>query len=339
MPSNNFAPFAMDSNNPKWIGSIVREETLYGRKDDIRSESARDYNRILHCTAYRRLKHKTQVFFATKNDHICTRIEHVNHVVSISYTVAKFLGLNTELTNAIALGHDLGHAPFGHEGENILSDLAKTKLGMTFWHEQNSLKFIDKIETLQDPERNERNLNLTYAVRDGIVSHCGEVNENGIFPREDSIDLWAIKKPGEFSPYSWEGCIVKVSDKISFLGRDVEDSLTLQLLNYSELRELIRIIRSTYNVPLKEINNTVIIHELIINLCTSSTPESGITFSNDYYKFIKALSTFSYSKIYSHPRLDNFKKYARLVLESIFLALSEIYDGPNTPAKIKRYEK
>ena len=83
-------------------------------------------------------------------------------MVSISYTVAKFLGLNTELTNAIALGHDLGHAPFGHEGENILSDLAKTKLGMTFWHEQNSLKFIDKIETLQDPERNERNLNLTY---------------------------------------------------------------------------------------------------------------------------------------------------------------------------------
>ena len=102
---NSFIKCKMDENHPKWKNSTGRVMGLYHRYDDIRSPFARDYNRILHSPAYRRLKHKTQVFFATTNDHVCTRIEHVNHVTSVSYTIAKFLGLNTELTNAIAIGH------------------------------------------------------------------------------------------------------------------------------------------------------------------------------------------------------------------------------------------
>lgn len=161
MKKGLFKKVGISNKHSKWKQCIDRTNELYRRTDDIRDPFARDYNRILHCTAYRRLKHKTQVFFATTNDHICTRIEHVNHVNSISYTIAKYLGLNTELTNAIAIGHDLGHAPFGHAGESLLKEIKKKEIGETFWHEKNSLWFVDKCETLEDPKGFYRNLNLT----------------------------------------------------------------------------------------------------------------------------------------------------------------------------------
>ena len=109
---NSFKDVSMNENNPKWENVISRLATLETRKNDIRSPFDRDYTRIIHSTAYRRLKHKTQVFFSPENDHICTRIEHVTHVESISYTIASYLGLNTELTKAISVAHDLGHSPF-----------------------------------------------------------------------------------------------------------------------------------------------------------------------------------------------------------------------------------
>ncbi|MFW6172735.1 MAG: hypothetical protein ACOC5T_03225 [Elusimicrobiota bacterium] len=111
-----------------------RELLLYKREGDIRNEFLRDYCRILHCPAFRRLKHKTQVFSAPSNDHICTRIEHVNHVDSVSYVISQYLGLNTDLTNAIAIGHDLGHAPFGHQGEEVLKNISEEKIKQPFWH-------------------------------------------------------------------------------------------------------------------------------------------------------------------------------------------------------------
>ena len=168
---------AMNKDNPKYNDCIERASQLYERKGDFRTPFMRDYNRIIFTTAYRRLKHKTQVFFAPDNDHICTRAEHVNLVESISYTIAYQLGLNTELTRAISAGHDLGHAPFGHGGEKILSSLS-IKHGLEpFWHEKNSLHLIDDLCLLEDDQHIEHNLDLTYAVRDGIIAHCGEVNQ------------------------------------------------------------------------------------------------------------------------------------------------------------------
>ena len=122
--NKKFSDVAMVDNN-KWKKAIHRERELYSRENDMRSDFGRDYTRILHSLAYRRLKHKTQVFFNTRNDHICTRMEHVAHVESISYTISKALGLNFELTKTIAIGHDLGHAPFGHKGEQIIKKLTK----------------------------------------------------------------------------------------------------------------------------------------------------------------------------------------------------------------------
>ena len=165
--------YAAKEENKNWENIISRKNKLYMRNNDIRSEFERDYTRIIHSTACRRMKHKTQVFFTPQNDHICTRIEHVTHVESISYTIAKYLGLNTELTKAIATAHDIGHSPFGHKGEKILSEISQRDIGECFWHEKNGLDMVDKIELLEDPNGNKQNLNLTYAVRDVIISHCG----------------------------------------------------------------------------------------------------------------------------------------------------------------------
>ena len=117
MVKDTFRTVAATPGNSNWEKLTERRASLYSREDDVRSPFARDYTRILHSLAYRRLKHKTQVFFNIDNDHICTRMEHVAHVESVSNTIAKSLGLNDELTKAIAMGHDLGHAPFGHQGE------------------------------------------------------------------------------------------------------------------------------------------------------------------------------------------------------------------------------
>ena len=168
----------MNETNPNYSKAISRLEPLYQRSNDLRSEFGRDYTRIIFSQAYRRLKHKTQVFFAVKDDHVCTRSEHVNLVESVSYTIANYLGLNTELTKAIAVGHDLGHAPFGHGGERIINELAKIHGLDSFWHERNSLHLIDEIETLEDNEHHRHNLNLTYAIRDGIISHCWRNESN-----------------------------------------------------------------------------------------------------------------------------------------------------------------
>ena len=127
-----FKEVSATSLNPKWDNMIKRENSIYARSGDIRSDFERDYTRILHCDAYKRLKHKTQVFFSPTNDHICTRIEHVSHVESISHTIATYFGLNTELTKAIAIAHDLGHSPFGHAGENILDAISKRDVGESF---------------------------------------------------------------------------------------------------------------------------------------------------------------------------------------------------------------
>ena len=149
---NSLINYAANENNTKWENIIKRKQNLYNRNNDIRSEFERDYTRIIHTTAYRRMKHKTQVFFSPENDHICTRIEHIVHVESISHTIAKYLGLNTELTKAIAIAHDIGHSPFGHQGEKILSEISKRDIGENFWHEKNGLEMVEKIELLEDPK-------------------------------------------------------------------------------------------------------------------------------------------------------------------------------------------
>lgn len=321
-----FSHVAMNEDN-NCEKAIFRQKKLYTRNKDMRTEFGRDYTRILHCLAYRRLKHKTQVFFNTQNDHICTRMEHVSHVESVSYVIAKSLGLNYELTKSIATGHDLGHAPFGHEGENVIKKIVKDNLNDSFWHEKNGLKVVDKLELLKDNKGNLSNLNLTYAVRDGIICHCGEVDENGIFPREDYIDLNTIKNPGQVQPYTWEGCVVKISDKIAYLGRDIEDALLLKIISTDDLKDVYKL-GEKYGQ--KTVNTSVIMNELMSDLIENSSVENGICFSHEKQNFIDSIKKFNYEKIYNNDKFSYYKKYANLVINSIFEELFKYYDEENT---------
>ena len=323
-----FCEVAMVENNPRWNEFIKREKEIYSRPDDVRSPFGRDYTRVLHSLAYRRLKHKTQVFFnAAGNDHICTRIEHVAHVESVGDTISNYLGLNCELTKAIALSHDLGHAPFGHHGERVISKWTEKYFGEKFWHEKNGVYFVDNIELLEDNEKILKNLNLTYAVRDGIISHCGEVDQNAIKPRKELIDLYDFKHPGQYQAATWEGCVVKLSDKIAYLGRDIEDAIRLGYLEDEQqdiLREIAKVSRN------KVINTTVIMHGMIIDLCENSDVDKGLCLSENMSELLNEIKKFNYTYIYKNERFIPFMKYSELILNQLFERLLSYYRGTDT---------
>lgn len=306
--------------NPNWNNIIKRQNSLYKRENEIRSEFERDYTRIINSKAYRRLKHKTQVFFSPENDHICTRIEHVTLVESISYTIAKYFGLNTELTKAIATAHDIGHSSFGHQGEKIISELSKDFIQKPFWHEKNGLEFVDKVELLETPEGKIQPLDLTYGVRDGIISHCGEIDENGLKPRTEYIDLYEYEHPNQYAPYTWEGCVVKIADKLSYLGRDIEDAITLGILD-KKLKELHEVLKLDKDV---KINNTVILNMFIKDLCENSSLENGLCFSDEKFEMLNNLKEFNYKNIYLSEKTLGSVDYFELVLNKLFWFLSRM---------------
>ncbi|MDD3236688.1 MAG: HD domain-containing protein [Candidatus Gastranaerophilales bacterium] len=327
-----FTEEAIFEGHPKWEICIKRPAKLSKKEFDIRSEFERDNNRIMHSTAYRRLKDKTQVFFATNKDVICTRIEHVNHVASISRAICKTMGLNSDLAEAAALGHDLGHTPFGHQGERIIEELVlKHGLAKSFWHEKNSLRFIDLIETLPNYMGKQDNLNLTYAVRDAIISHCGEVDENYLKPRSEVIQLDSMEK-GIYAPFTYEGCVVKVSDKIAYLGRDIEDAFTYGILGPKQARELKQIAENLLKkkFPLGEVNTTVLMYEFIQDLCWNSTPQDGLSFTKERFEMMNQIKEFNYIHICEHKRLQPFKAYSKLILNTIFDFLLSYYKREET---------
>ena len=325
---------AMFENNPKWENSISRVYDMYEPIYKDRSEFDRDYTRVINCNAYRRLKHKTQVFFSPKNDHICTRLEHINHVESISNSIANYLGLNSELTRTIAVSHDLGHSPFGHKGEEILSEISEREFGERFWHGWNGKHLVDDLELLQDVDNVSRNLNLTYAVRDGILGHCGSPRVSGQKPRDEFIDLNDFTHSNKYYPYTWEGCVVKIADNISYLGRDLEDAIEMKLINRRDINLIDRSIEKI------RLNNTSIIGYLVKDLCENSTLEDGLKFSDEAYEIMEKIKQFNYKKIYNNEKIQPTTRYFKVLMNEIFYTLKKEYAGMNTIDniyKLKRY--
>lgn len=283
-------------------------------KCSVRSEFERDESRILYSQEFRRLRHKTQVFFNAKNDHICTRMEHVLYVRSIAYTIAKALNLNTELTSAIAIGHDLGHAPFGHSGESALGESAKAVDSSCFFkHELHSLRVVDRLATrVSDGLSNgEKGLNLTFEVRDGIVSHCGEDMRYRLEPDfnkkpEDILNLTARPKV----PATLEGCVVRLVDKIAYVGRDIEDAMRAQIMDKSDIPSSIASVLGN--------TNGEIINTLVIDMINESKDKSYIALSSEIGEALSALIDNNYKKIYSNPKVKRYEKQARNVVEGLF---------------------
>ena len=282
--------------------------------DPYRTEFQRDVHRIIYSQPFRRLRHKAQVFFLPNNDHICTRIEHSLHVASISRTVARRLGLNEDLAEAIGLGHDIGHAPFGHHGEDVLKQLAKDKgLSVTFQHEMHGLRVVDRLAELdREPKPG---LNLTYEVRDGIVSHCGEDFSREIVPESNYKELESISnRTDALMPCTFEGCIVRVVDKIAYAGRDIEDALVAGLIKEDAIP------RDVMDVLGK--NNGEIIGTLLkdlIDYCTSNSDRVGL--SEEKHSALVKLINFNYNEIYGHPDVEKFKKQATRAIEELFSRL------------------
>ena len=312
-----FESVRMDENHPEYKIASQRLKPIYSRDHDFRSEFLRDYQRIIFSEAYRRLKHKTQVFFAIDNDHVCTRNEHVNLVESVSYTIAIELGLNYELTRAISVGHDLGHAPFGHGGERILSNIAVSNGLDKFWHEKNSLHFVDNIELLENDQRDYYNLNLTYAVRDGIISHCGEVNQKYIQRRTEAIDLNDYHNPGQYNPYTYEGCVVKMSDKIAYLARDIDDALRLKIITDLDVSALRKEINKITQKPFKVINSSSIVNYFIQDVIENSCIEKGIGLSDEAFEVMRMIMKYNYDHIYKIDRFKVHDQFVELILNTI----------------------
>jgi len=275
---------------------------------DVRSPYYRDTTAIIHSSPFRRLKHKTQVFFAPSNDHICTRMEHVLHVASIATAICRAMGLNDEMAWAIGMGHDLGHTPFGHIGEHIVSDLMVKKGFPPFEHEINGLRVVDFLS----------HLNLTYAVRDGIISHCGEHFIRTISPDFKVKDLTSITKKAGIRPATWEGCVVRFSDQIAYLGRDFEDASRLGIVSRAEVPVICtKVLGST---------NGEIINTLVEDIISNSEKEGCIAFSEDVYEAVRVMKDFNYKHIYLSPMLAGYEKYFRRLINLIYDYLSELLD-------------
>lgn len=283
------------------------------RQEDIRGAYFRDQTAIIHALPFRRLKHKTQVFFAPQNDHICTRIEHVLHVATIAKTICKGLNhagwkLNDELAFAIGMGHDVGHPPFGHEGESFLNK----RLGghNAFVHEVHSYRVLEYLANKG------KGLNLTYAVKDGIICHNGEKYEQWIAPTQTPNKLDNIKDRSHY-PTTYEGCIMRISDRVAYLGRDIEDAITAGFIK-----------REDIPAPIREKigdSNRALINAFVLDIIESSKNSDRIGFSDEKFEMLMMLRNFNYKHIYLSDKM-NYKAYAGRMLNTLFDYLVVLFD-------------
>lgn len=284
------------------------------KRDPFRLEFARDETRILHSPPFRRLKHKTQVFLSPDNDHICTRMEHVLHVSSIASVIGRCLNLNIDLVSAIAKGHDLGHPPFGHAGEQVLDTiLRERKVETGFMHEVHGLRVVDKLTNLG------AGLNLTYEVRDGIITHCGEQFERKVKPdrKRNILDLEAIQDRNYY-PSTLEGCLVRLVDRIAYLGRDLEDGLKAGLVKEADVPDDI--------VKNLGIENGKIIGTFVYDTIANSMEVDEIGMSEVVFSYMRLLKEFNYEHIYRNVEVVRKSAKASRIVGLLFHELDEIFN-------------
>ncbi len=288
------------------------------KKCDVRTDYERDFGRILFCRDFRRMRQKTQVFFNPRNDHTCTRMEHVLHVNYIASTIGKALGLNSDLIEAIAYGHDIGHAPFGHSGEHELSRCLKSiNADFTFQHELHSLRVLDLLAT----RHGESGLNLTFEVRDGIVSHCGErYEEICLKPNLQKTEAELIPHAEEhLPPATLEGCVVRIADKIAYVGRDIEDAKRAGLLSFTEIP---RHLRDELGQDNGEIINT-----LVNDVVQNSYGKNAICMSQAKGEALEELLKYNVQQIYQAKRIKTYEEMACHIIRSLFEVLMDYVEN------------
>jgi len=317
---NLFSKFATKSSDG------IRKEQKF--KEDIRTKFSRDCDRIIHSKAYSRYIDKTQVFFLVDNDHITHRVLHVQLVSKIARTIGRSLRLNEDLIEAIAVGHDIGHPPFGHLGEKILSDLCKKHNIGRFLHNVEGVRFLDDIE----------NCNLTLQVLDGILCHNGENFEKNLKPCRDKDWEYFEKEIKEilngktdYFPMTLEGCVVRMADIIAYLGRDIKDAVEIGLIDKDELNS---IGGCTEKIGTE---NPEIVNNLIIDIIENSYGKDEISYSDEIYDCLKKYVKFNYDKIYNNPKRLTEKGKIEKMYETLFEKFLNDLEHGNRDSKIYKH--
>jgi dGTPase len=273
-----------------------------------------DVDRVLHSLAYARYIDKTQVFYLVKNDHITHRVLHVQLVSKIARTIGRFLRLNEDLIEAIALGHDIGHAPFGHDGERFLNAICQNNGIGYFHHNLQSVQFLDKVE------RKGKGWNLCLQTLDGILCHDGEIHSERLLPAtgksfaQMDAQIAARRADAAVSlvPMTLEGCVVRMADTVSYVGRDIEDAIRLNLIRRSDLpRDSVGVLGDT---------NGTIVFNLVTDIILNSYPNPYIAFSPEVSEALKRLRAFNLEYIYLNPKIkqhtDRIKKLFEMLFET-----------------------
>ncbi|MDL2269148.1 HD domain-containing protein [Desulfosarcina sp. OttesenSCG-928-A07] len=332
-------------------GNGIRRRPAVDPNEGYRQAFSMDADRILHSLAYTRYIDKTQVFSLIQNDHITHRVLHVQLVSKIARTIGRFLRLNEDLIEAISLGHDIGHTPFGHQGEGYLSELCQQAGIGHFAHNVQSIQFLDQVE------RKGLGWNLCLQTLDGILCHDGEIHNPSLTPQPDKdfstldAEIAAKKKTPDVPlvPMTLEGCVVRMADTIAYIGRDLEDAIRLGLLRREDIPDAItRVLGNT---------NGTIVYRLVTDMIACSHERRSVAFSPEISEALHALKTFSYQRIYTHPKNRRHaaaikERFARLFetclsdlaagntkadIFSGFLAdMSPHYTETHTPAEIVR---
>jgi dGTPase len=269
----------------------VRSYETRGRLADedpcrLRTPFQRDRDRIVHSKSFRRLKGKTQVFIDPQNDHQRTRMTHTLETAAISRGVARALRLNEDLVEAIGLGHDVGHPPFGHAGEAAIDRILNERHGRRFRHNEQSLRVVDLVE------RDGKGLNLTWEVRDGILKHTGPVE-----------------------PETLEGKIVRLVDRVAYINHDIDDALRAGVLRQEELpADEIRLLGATGSRR---------IDRLVHDLVETSTAAGDVVQSEEVGAAMLSLRAFMFERVYLGPRADGEHRRAGEAVEAVFVHAAE----------------
>jgi len=285
----------------------------------IRPPFSRDADRIIHSKAYSRYIDKTQVFYLVENDHITHRVLHVQLVSKIARTIGRALGLNEDLIEAIALGHDIGHVPYGHLGEKFLDDLCREHGIGRFKHNVQSVRFLDGVE----------DCDLTLQVLDGILCHNGETHNQCLAVEGeagwDSLaeKLREIEAGGDALPFTAEGCVVRCADSISYLGRDLQDALEVAVIDDGALQEFPENCMALFGITgrgkedFSEINRRVL-DVLIKDIVTNSYDADCIAFSAEASASVAAFKEFNLHHIYGNKKLLKNEEKIRFMFRYLF---------------------
>jgi dGTPase len=304
-------------NNEKYLSSFaVRDKDsirLVSEVSDIRPEFYRDIDRIIWSKSYFRYMDKTQVFTIKDNDHISRRMSHVQMVSKIARTIGRALGLNEDLIEAMALGHDLGHVPFGHLGETFLNELSVSNGEGVFMHN------VQSVRNLMCLEKNGVGLNLTVQVLDGILCHNGELILDKYSPVSKSVDDFlsdynncylSVDNIISLRPMSLEGCVVRISDVISYIGKDIEDAVMMGILSYDELPSSV--------VSILGNKNSDIISTLVTDVINNSVDKPYITMSKEVNTAMCDLQKFNYENIYYKAITSEQRKSYKHMMDVVF---------------------